>query len=187
MLLTVRITYIIYIKYFVRNHKETSQLTTALAEWLVPLWSQTEPWSQFRDINVLIRNTFIVCRRFEPSTPPFYWHPLHGHPPPSPLFLYFFFPKPRFWIDFSDNIAPVKYRISTKINSCSKVIYSIDNPFLQENLDAPFPLPWFFKNTNPSINKGWVREGHTMTLHCNFVSMKTSFAEADVKNVSMKL
>ena len=106
--------------------------------------------------------------------------------PLPPLFI-FFFPKPRFWIDFSDNIAPVKDRISTKINSCSKVIYSIDNPFLQENLDAPFPLPWFFKNTNPSINKGWVREGHTMTLHCNFVSMKTSFAEADVKNVSMKL
>ena len=185
MLLTVRITYMILIKYFVRNHTETSQLTTALAEWLVPLWYQTDR-SQFRDINVLIRNTFIVCGRFEPSPPPFYWHPLHGHPPPPPLFI-FFFPKPRFWIDVSDNIAPVKYRISTKINSCSKVIYSIDNPFLQENLDTPFPLLWFFKNTNPSINKWWVREGHTMTLHCNFISIKTSFAEAGVKNVSMKL
>ena len=55
-----------------------------------------------------------VCRRFEP---PFYRHPLYGHP----SFLYYL-QTSCLWQDFSDNIAPMKYRITTKINSCGKVI-----------------------------------------------------------------
>ena len=37
-----------------------------------------------------------------------------------PLFI--FFPIPQFWQDFSVNIAPLKYRINTKINSGVRII-----------------------------------------------------------------
>ena len=42
---------------------------------------------------------------------------------PCTSFLYFF-RIPRFCQDFSDSIAPLKYRINTKINSCGEVIPS---------------------------------------------------------------
>ena len=58
----------------------------------------------------------IVCRSFE--LPSNRHMPLYGHPP----FLYFF-QIPHFWQDFSDNIAPVKCWINTKVNSCGKVSF----------------------------------------------------------------
>ena len=39
------------------SHKETSQLATALAEWLVPMWYYTELRSKLCDVNFLIRKT----------------------------------------------------------------------------------------------------------------------------------
>ena len=44
----------------------------------------------------------------------------YGHPPP----LIYPLRTPRPWQDASDNIAPLKYQINTKINSCGKVISS---------------------------------------------------------------
>ena len=46
--------------------------------------------------------------------------------PPFMVILppFIFFQTPCFWQDFSDNIAPMKYQINTKINSCGKVIFS---------------------------------------------------------------
>ena len=47
--LTILYTYI-----SVWNHKETSKLATALAEWLVPLWYYTELRSKLCDVNFVI-------------------------------------------------------------------------------------------------------------------------------------
>ena len=64
----------------------------------------------------------VVCRRSEPL---FYRKPpLYGYPP----FLYFF-QTHCFWQDFSGYIAPMKYQINTKINSCGKVIFSFSEDF----------------------------------------------------------
>ena len=51
---------------------------------------------------------------------PFYRQPLCTAIPP---FLSFF-RSLCFWQDLFDNIAPMKYQINAKINSCGKVIYS---------------------------------------------------------------
>ena len=65
---------------------------------------------------------YVVCRRSEPL---FYRKPpLYGYPP----FLYFF-QTHCFWQDFSGYIAPMKYQINTKINSCGKVIFSFSEDF----------------------------------------------------------
>ena len=40
--------------------------------------------------------------------------PLYGHPSQIP----------HFWQAFCDNVAPMKFRTNTKINSCGKLIYS---------------------------------------------------------------
>ena len=51
-ILTILYTYV-----FVWKHKETSQLTTALAKCLVLMWYHTEVRSKLFDVNLLIRKT----------------------------------------------------------------------------------------------------------------------------------
>ena len=65
--------------------------------------AQTSP-----NISIPSATKLIMCRRFEPS---FYKQPPYKA---IPHFSYFFRTH-CFWQDFPDNIAPVKYRINTKI------------------------------------------------------------------------
>ena len=88
-----------------------------------------------------------MCKRFDP--PPFYrkpTHPLYGHPPP----FYLFFPAPlippSFWRDIFDNIAPLEYRLNTKINSCGKVISSfLEDTLLMNNVSSAYTPPFYGK------------------------------------------
>ena len=57
-----------------------------------------------------------MSRRFEP--------PFYKLPPNMAIPQFIFFPEiPAFALaDFFDNIAPIKYRINTKINSLAKLL-----------------------------------------------------------------
>ena len=59
---------VLYTCSFVWNLKETSQLTTALAEWLVPMRYHTELKNQLCDVNFLVRKAlygdFLNLKKF---------------------------------------------------------------------------------------------------------------------------
>ena len=77
-----------------------------------------------------------MCKRFE--FPPFYID--NALAPISLSALLIFFPNPIFWENFFDNICPMKYQISAKINSCSKVTSS----FLEDQ-KCCFYKKYFYK------------------------------------------
>ena len=62
ILLRVCVDYSIYMSLHEKKHKQSNQLTTALAKWLVPMWYHIELKVQLCDASFLLTKTFVIWK-----------------------------------------------------------------------------------------------------------------------------